>query len=96
VNAIREGVLVLNEDKTFTHNLSLPISSGDTPIASLTYKPRLTVGAVHAAMQGVKADNADGRILAYVAALSGQPKGVIAHIDTEDYGVCQAIAIFFL
>jgi hypothetical protein len=47
-------------------------------------------------MQGVKASDGDGRVCAYVAALSSQPKEVIKHLDTEDYAIATAVAVFFL
>lgn len=97
VDAIEEGHLIMNpETKVITHKLKFPLTSGDRPIESLDYKPRLDIKTVHKAMEGVKASDADGRILAYVAALSSKPKAVIEKFDSEDYSICQSVAIFFL
>lgn len=95
VGAIMEGTLILNENKTFTHELLFPIG-GDTKITKLEYKPRVDIGTIHRSLEGVKSDDADGRILAYVAALASITKTISKQIDTEDYGVAQSIAIFFL
>ena len=95
VDAISEGDLVLNEDYTLTQKLKQP-TSGDAPITSLTYKARLTVGEVKRKMENVKPGDADARIIALVSALTTQPKAVIEALDTDDYGIAQNIALFFL
>jgi hypothetical protein len=95
IEGVSEGILVLNEDFSFTHTLKFQIE-GELPITKLSYKPRLKVASVHNHMQGVKASDGDGRVCAYVAALSSQPKEVIKHLDTEDYAIATAVAVFFL
>jgi hypothetical protein len=90
-----DGTLVLNEDYTITQNLKFP-TEGEKPITKLDYKPRLKVSTIHQHLQGVKSDDADGRVCAHIAAITGNPKGVIKALDTEDYNIGQAIAIFFL
>ena len=47
-------------------------------------------------LEGVKTSDLDNRIVAFVSALTLQPKAIIESLDTEDYDVCQGIAIFFL
>ena len=94
-DAISEGDLVLNEDFTLTQKLKQP-TSGDVPITSLTYKARLTVGEVKKKMENVKPGDPDARIIALVSALTTQPKGVIEALDTDDYGIAQNIALFFV
>lgn len=95
VDAIVEGDLVLNEDFTFVQTLKFP-TSGEMPIKEFSFKPRLKLMEIHSQLEGVKASDADGRILAYAAALTGKAKQIIRSLDTEDYNVVQAIAIFFL
>ena len=96
VTAIMEGVLVLNES-TFEWEQTLKFpTSGEAPITKLCYKPRLKIAAIHAQLQNVKTSDADGRICAYISALTGQIKPVIKDLDTEDYATGQSISIFFL
>lgn len=95
VNAIAEGDLVLNEKKEFVQTLKVPVGV-EIKIETLTYVPRINMETVHAKLQGVKSNDADGRVLAYIAALTGKAKSILKSMDTEDYGVAQAIAIFFL
>lgn len=95
VDAVAEGDLVLKEDKTFVQVLKFP-TQGDIPIKELEYKPRLSMMNIHSQLEGVKSSDGDGRVLAYVAALTGKAKQIIRNLDSEDYNVSQAIAIFFL
>jgi len=96
-DAICDGTLVL-DDKTFvfTHKLLFPLGSGDSEkIKELTYKPRLMVRDINAKMKGVKANDPDGRIVSYIAALTDQPSGIITSLDTEDNSLAQQIVQFF-
>lgn len=95
IEAVSEGALIVNEDKTLTHELKFEIGE-EMKISKLTYKPRLSMGKIHNHMQGVKTTDGDGRILAYVSALSDQTKGLIKGMDTEDYAISQAVAVFFV
>jgi hypothetical protein len=47
-------------------------------------------------MKNVKSDDADGRLNALIAALTGQPKGIITLLDTADRRIAIAIGIFFM
>ena len=95
IDAVSDGVLTVDEDHNLVQSLKFPIGN-EVTTSKLEYKPRLKVASVHSALQGVKTADADGRICAYIAALTSQPKGVITALDTEDYSIGQAIAIFFL
>lgn len=95
VNAVSDGRLIVDDNCNLVQTLSFP-TDGEKSITKLEFKPRLKVGAVHTHLQGVKPTDADGRILAYVCALTSSPKEVIRALDTEDYSICQAIALFFL
>jgi hypothetical protein len=95
VDAVEDGLLIVNDDHTIIQNLRI-VPDGEEPIKSLTYKPRLKVSEVHMQLANVKSTDADGRVCAYIAALTTKPKGIIRALDTEDYGIGQAIAIFFL
>jgi hypothetical protein len=96
VDAVCEGILSVNpEGKELVQILNFPIGE-EMKVNKLEYKPRLTVGAVQSHLNGVKATDADGRIIAYIAALTSQPKELIKKMDTEDNGLAQSIAVFFL
>lgn len=95
VDAVVEGFLTLQDDKSFVQTLRFD-TGGERPIKELTYKPRLKMSTIHSHLQGVKSTDADLRVCAYMAALTGNPKAVIQALDTEDYSIGQAIAIFFL
>lgn len=96
VDAVCDGILSVNPDtKELIQTLNFPIGD-EMKVSKLEFKPRLTVGSVQSHLNGVKATDADGRIIAYVAALTSQPKELIKKLDTEDNSVAQSIAIFFL
>jgi hypothetical protein len=96
VDAVGEGFLTLNpETKVLTQTLSSPIGK-DEAVKTLDYKPRLKVSSVHNHLKGVKATDADGRILANVCALTSTNSELIKELYTEDYSISQAIALFFL
>lgn len=95
VDAICDGVLTLETDFTFTHHLKFPLDN-EVKTTELKYKPRLKMVDVHKQLVGVEAKNVDGRIVAYIAALSDKPKRVITELESEDYGVAQSVAVFFL
>jgi len=96
VDAICEGLLSLKEDKTFIYELREPVGSAETKITKLEFKPRLKMGTIHQHLQGVKPSDADGRVCAYIAALTSTTKSVLSQLDSEDYAIPQSIAIFFL
>lgn len=93
VEAVCDGCLVLKEDFTFTQMLEFPVGA-NKEFKSLDYRPRIDVSTIQKYANG--ATTGDARILATLAALSGQAKEVIAKMDTEDYSVASSIAIFFL
>lgn len=95
IDAVQEGILVVNEDKTITHKLKFPLE-GESSITELIYKPRINSSLVQMHMQGVKSADTLGTYHAYGAALATKPKEVIKKLDTEDLSIVQNIALFFL
>ena len=95
IGAVMDGSIVVNEEKTFLHELKFALE-GEIPVTRLEYKPRVKISTIHRNLQGVKSDDVDGRICGYIAALSSKPRKVIEAIDTEDYSISKAVAIFFL
>jgi hypothetical protein len=94
-DSIQDGVLVVDDKCNIIQTLIHPIWDVEK-IKTLTYMPRINVGKLKQNMTGVKSLDADGRIVAYVAALTGQTKAMIEKLDSEDYSVSQSIAVFFL
>lgn len=96
VDAIAEGYLTkAKETNVLTQTLMFEVGE-EKKINTLTFQPRLMISKIHESMKGEKSTDADARVLAYISALTGQPKGIIKKLDTEDYSVPQAIALFFM
>lgn len=95
VEAIMDGWLMLQEDKTFKHLLKFEVGE-EKKVTELSYTPRITVSKINTAMKGVPSNDGDARILAYAHALTGTAKGILSKLDTEDYNISQAIVLFFL
>jgi hypothetical protein len=95
VNAVADGALIVNEDFTLKHELKFPLEN-EIKTTCLEYKPRLQMKQIHQHTQGIKSNDIDGRIAAYIAALSGKPKAVVVSLDSEDYAIAQAVAVFFI
>ena len=68
----------------------------EKPLNEITYKSRLNQRMLEPHLRGVKADDGDGRVLAYLAALTSQPKGILKALDTADKRICNAIVLFFI
>ena len=91
-SAIQEGLLIYNdEDHTLTHKLIFPIGEID----QVVYKNRIHSLEVERYLKGVAANDADGRLRAWVCALTNQPVNVIRKMDTEDLSIAINIALFF-
>lgn len=95
VDAIQDGWLVLKEDKQFEMKLKFPLGEG-SDLDTLTFKSRIKTSTIANHLKGVKATDVDGRLLAYVAALTSQTRALIGDLDTEDQSLAQAIAVFFV
>ncbi len=95
VQAIMDGFMTLNEE-TGVLSIQLVFSTGtDEKIKVLEIQPRANVGKLKRAIKGIKTADADGRVQAYIACITEQPMGVVLQLDTEDYALFQAIALFF-
>lgn len=93
--AISKGYLTLNEKGEFTHTLAFPLGDDDS-VKVFAYKARLNDRMLQQPMQGVKGGDADGRMMAYCSALTGQPKAILSSLDSLDKKIMQAIVIFFI
>jgi hypothetical protein len=97
VESISEGILILNENLEWEHTLEFPIEgAGITSTSLLTYKLRLATGVLNVAFKGIKPDESDERLVAMIACLTGEPKGIIKALDSStDYSLASCIATYF-
>lgn len=96
VSAVMNGVITLDQtDWKFTHKLLFPFGEGEK-VNTLTYKHRLNEKMLKPYQVGLSPKDGDGRFLAYVAALTEQPRAILENLDTADKKIANAIAIFFL
>ena len=89
--SMNETTFALTQKLDVTDNISTLIG-GD----SLTFKARCCIGELQRASANVKAIDFDGKITAYIAALTGNSFSHIQKMDSEDYKIGQAIAVFFM
>lgn len=93
---ICEGVISIDKDtKEITHNLLFPLGD-ESKISKLVYKPRINDRMLNPYLKGVKSNDADGRLTAYVSALTSQMRNVISNLDSQDKKISMSIAVFFL
>ena len=93
VEAMMNGDLTLDSTTNeFTHKLLF--EEGD--VKELKYKSRLNDRMLKPYLNGVKANDADGRLLAHTAALTTQPKAILEALDSADKKIMMSIAVFFL
>ena len=95
-NAIEDGRVFI-EDDFLKQILKFPIKDKDgNPVTKdLKYKTSLSLEEVHPKLQLVKATDAHGSMLAYVSALTGVSSGMLKKMNSQDYKISQAIAVFF-
>lgn len=96
VDAICDGTLKLDPDFSFTHTLKFPVGEGAEALKQIKYKPRITHGEVHVYLQKCKSDDAHGQVMAYIQALTKQPKDLLSRLDSEDHAIAQGFAVFFI
>ncbi len=95
VEAISLGYLSLNDKGEFTQELLFPLKE-EQAVTHLEYKARLNDKMLEPHLKGVKMGNGDARIIAYLACLTGQAKGIIKALDTADRKITNSIVIFFV
>lgn len=95
VAAFEDGLLSMNQE-TFdiTHKLIFPMGV-DVQTDKLVYKARIPYVRVQTELKGLATDDIGKFTPAYIAAITGEPKAVIAAMDTEDLAIASSIASFF-
>lgn len=92
---IAEGNIVLHDDYKLELTLKFPLGeTGNTNV--LTFKPRLQNRDLASALRGIKADDAEGRMAAYAAAITNETRGIISSLDSVDLRVVKSIVYFFI
>jgi hypothetical protein len=92
---VMDGFITIDENCNLTQKLRFPIGLNES-VKELNFETRLKVLDVNPFLQKVAQGDNDGRVLAYILAATKQPLGFIQALDTEDLGVSQSIAVFFL
>jgi hypothetical protein len=93
IEAMMNGDLTLDEKTNeLNHKLLFPLDE----VKELKYKSRLNDKMMRPHLQGVKSNDADGRLNALTACLTSQPKAVIENLDSADKRIMMSIAVFFL
>ena len=96
IDSICEGVLSLNQENwKFTHKLLFPFGD-QIKVEKLDYYARLNDKMLKPYLSGVKPNDADGRLLAHISALTTQPRAILEELDTADKKIAFSIAVFFL
>lgn len=95
VEAISLGYLSLNDKGEFKQELLFPLKE-EQAVTHLDYKARLNDRMLEPYLKGVKSGDGTARIVAYLACLTGQAKGIIKALDTADRTITNAIVIFFI
>jgi hypothetical protein len=95
-SAIQKGRLILQEDGKLKMNLISPIGSVASPVNELVFNARVNRKMVMPHLNGVKADNNDMRLLAYMAASTGKNKTILMELMPEDQVLADNITVFFV
>jgi len=94
IEGIQYGMLTL-KDNAFTQNLLVPFGE-EEKIAVVNYKQRITYFELEEKMKGVSVSDGAGRVIATLAALTGQPKQILKTFDKADKRIANSIVVFFL
>jgi hypothetical protein len=93
IDAIQEGILVLDEENNFIQTLQFPKEK----LQTLKYKNRVTKGELAASTKGIKTDDLIGNMsICYISCLTGENRNDIRTLDSVDSSLGEHIAAFFL
>lgn len=101
VKCLQSGSLILGSDGTATYTLRYPITVEDKgkevpTVKELKFKARLKYKNVKSILRSVPADDSEGRILAYAAALTGCPMRTLEEMVISDLNKVQLLVVFFI
>ena len=92
IEAVQDGDIYFDEDGNLIQKLSQKVGDQE----ELTYQSRITLKEVRVRLKNIKTNDIDGRVMAYIAAATKQPLGIIDEMSTNDYSLSQAVAVFFM
>lgn len=95
ISGIQDGTFIIHPD-TFIieHKLSMPLGLNGQ-IKALSYKPRMSVGAIQDNLNGVNKEDTIAVTVCYIMTLSGESKLILKGLDRDDYQNADSIAAFF-
>jgi hypothetical protein len=93
IQAICDGLLVVNEDNTLTLQLVWPLSSPQQ-LTELKFKHRIQTSELQTKTAWAK-DSREKKITATIATLTDQVGGIIGALDPVDYDKAACIASYF-
>lgn len=92
------GIITYDEKTNeLKHNLQFPLENdkGESMLSELVYKPRIRVKETKPHMKGVKTGDSDGRVMAYLCAVTNQNRMMLENLDYSDYSISSSIVVFF-
>jgi hypothetical protein len=93
--AISDGKLIVEDDNKLTLNLQWPLDLPSGTLDKLTFVHRISAGELQSKTSHVKPKDAQGRITASIAALTGEVGGTIRALSDVDYSTASCIATYF-
>ena len=97
LNAIMEGHLTLTEENEWKYKLKFHLGKGEMNIVNeLTFKLRLTINELNSVSKGLKPSDVEGKLIAYLSAITGESIGLLKTLDTVDYSTVSCIVAYFL
>lgn len=96
IEAVQDGYISIDpDDHHLTVILGTPIGSSGQK-KELKFKPRITVGELRPYLKDVKIADVEGRLLAYIRGLTGEPEAMIESMDSNDQGLLTTVVLFFM
>ena len=94
IKEVMNGTIVFDEDYQLIVALKTPIKNkqGEVLHDKLIFKTSVAIYEYNNAVKGIKADDADKRMLATIEAFTNVSKSRIDRLSTKSYRILQAIA----
>jgi len=98
IKAVMSGSIVFDEEYQLIVKLRTPIKNkqGEPLHSELTFKTSVAMWEYNNAVKGIKADDADKRMLATIEAFTNVSKSRLDRLSTKSFRILQAIAGYLL
>jgi len=95
--AMQYGQVVIGEN-SITQTLLCPIKdhTGAIVIDKLEFKGRISPEVMASKYRAAKASSSEDRLIAAICAYTGEVKGIIDKLDTQDRNTCESLGFFSL